>query len=151
MLFVDTNNLFHGSMQLHEGVVDYALLVNHLIEKYGDPLKPRFAYVAEREKSQGFANFLRGLDFIVRSKEIREGKADSFDVDLSLDALIRGSKRVIICSSSLNLLTLVEELNGNGTMVCVHSFGIPYGIRRACFTEELPRKVLRNGVTATVR
>ena len=146
MLLIDTHNLYSCSMALCQSIIDYRELVEHICERYNDPfVGKRFAYVASTPNSRSFCNFLRHQEFIVRSKEIRANKLDNFDVELAMDALIRcGDRRLVICSSSLNLLPLIQELNSNGTSVSVHSIGIPYGIRNACFTEELPRRIIRN-------
>jgi uncharacterized LabA/DUF88 family protein len=138
MLLIDTHNLFCGSTMKYGTVVDYDKLLNRLDDVY-----PRFAYVTVTGSSQPFANFLRARGFVVRTKEIRSAKNDTFDVDLTLDVLNNHYDRLIICSSSLNLLPLIKHVMDSGTLVKVHAFGIPSAIKSICSYEELNQEVFR--------
>jgi uncharacterized LabA/DUF88 family protein len=145
MLLVDTYNLYHGAYEQYDRMVDYDRLIHYLRARYDDKsLEPRFAYVTQTEQSRTFCSFLRSRQFVVRCKQVRDFKADSFDVDLTIDALSMGVPRqVVICSSSLNLLPLIRHLSDEGCVVSVHSCGIPYSFREYCSIHELPVGVMR--------
>lgn len=126
----------------HREVVDYDKLLGKLSVPEGHA---QFAYVTATSSSQPFANYLRSRGFIVRVKEIRANKPDSFDVDLTIDALAAADGRsLIICSNSLNLLPLIKNMTDAGTYVQVYGFGIPTPIKMHCSYQELDQGVLRN-------
>ncbi len=144
MLLIDTYNLYHGAYAQYDRMVDYDRLIHYLRSKYQEPLEPRFAYVAHTDHSRTFCSFLRSRQFVVRSKLMRENKLDTFDVELTIDAMRASpNERIVICSSSLNLLPLIQYLSDQGHMVCVHSCGIPYAFKQYCTNLELPMGVMR--------
>lgn len=150
MLLIDTYNLYHTSYAQYGRMLDYDRLIQYLQTKYRDTFLTRYGYVSQTEQSRTFVSFLRSRHFIIRSKLIRENKLDSFDVELTLDAVALAATAanndtagVVICSSSLNLLPLVRWLSDEGRTVSIHSCGIPYAFREHCIAQELPIDVMR--------
>lgn len=144
MLLVDTYNLYHTSHAQHGRSIDYIKLLSYMKDMYPDLTGGRYAYVSQTKFSRTFSQLLRGYEFIVRNKTIRNFKNDSFDVELTLDAMSHIlPDRIVICSSSLNLAPLVRTLSDRGCVVCVHACGVPYDMKDLCTVYELPVCTLR--------
>lgn len=140
MLLIDTYNLYNGACNKYDRLIDYDRLI-HYIRPRHQLNGLRFAYVAQTDQSRTFANFLRSRQFAVRSKPI--DKCDSFDVELTVDALSNDSKELVICSSSMNLFPLIECLTDVGRVVTVYTCGVPYMFKEVCNAYELPIGVMR--------
>lgn len=141
----ETNVLFIDTYNLYSKRIDYEALMEYLTDEYTS-FRHRFAYVAQTERCNSFANFMRGMNFIVSTKEV--GDNINFDVELTIQSFHTladlNVKRAVICSNSLNLLPLFQLLIDNNVDVHVHGFDIPEIFNKHVFARELPRKVLQN-------
>jgi len=135
--------LYHTAHVLHGKVIDYDKLIAYLQDKHQNGFDRRFAYVSQTDNSRSFETYLRSRQFVVRSKTIRENKLDTFDVDLTVDAMSFNDKLTVICSSSLNLLPLVKYINDQGHLAIIQSCGIPHLLKELCSASELPPSLMR--------
>lgn len=140
MLFIDTHSLYHSALHKHDDRIDYVALMEYLNAEY--KFRYKYAYVAETETSSSFTNFLRGMNFIVLTKE-----TDCFDVDISIQSL-RGLTdlnitRIVYCTSSKRMSSLFDFLIEQKIDVHVHGCNIP--AYNNVFARELPKKVLQYG------
>ncbi len=151
LLLVDTYNLYHTTKTRRDGaVIVYAKLFEMIMQAHGEPtVTEQIAYIARTRSADPFIKHFNRLGFFVRLKEVRQMKSDSFDVELTIDALRNPAESVIICSSSRNLVPLIQELQTQKRTVYLYGSGIPHAIHNICVAREIPPDVLQKKETET--
>lgn len=146
LILVDTYNLYHTTRTRRENAgIAYDKMLEYVMCQLKEcTVTEQIAYIARMPKADPFIRFFQTvLGFFVTLKEIRPSKADNFDVELTLDALKSEEKVVVICSSSKNLVPLIQELQAQKRTVYVFGSGIPREINNLCVARELPLSVLK--------
>lgn len=142
-ILIDTYNLLHTTRIRHnKAEIDYKVFIDYLRSLYTDSSNV-IAYVSQTPRSETFIKFLQSMDVFVRMKEMRSLKNDSFDVEITLDALDTLDKEIVICSSSRNLCSLLGRLYRDRRLVYVHASGIPKDYQNCCVTKEITRNLLK--------
>ena len=140
---IDTYNLYHCAKSRFNKVVDYDKLFEYIKEQHGEINSN--AYVARVHKSEHFIQLLRSkYGCFVSTKEIRNRKSDSFDVEITLDMLTNTTETMILCSSSLNLVPLLKRLHDLRINVHVYASGIPREFQNYCMAREIPARMMRD-------
>lgn len=131
-VFVDVQNLFHSSKNLHYGKVNFQALLDQAVA--GRQLTTAIAYTIYKDsgqKERDFFSALRHIGFQVKSKRLQEhdggrsAKGD-WDVGLAVDAIDCQSRlsldTVVIVSGDGDFTELVDHLKTKGVRVEVISF-----------------------------
>lgn len=131
-IFVDVQNLFHSSKNLHSGKVNFQALLNQAVA--GRHLTTAIAYTVYKDsgqKEREFFRALRHIGFLVKSKRLQEhdgGRSakGNWDVSLAIDAIDCHNRlsldTVVIVSGDGDFTDLVDYLKSKGARVEVISF-----------------------------
>lgn len=152
LLLVDTYNLWHTTRtRRNNSTVVYPKMIEYIMNSLNEPTTvEQIAYIVRLRNSDPFIKFFqRELGFFVKMKDIRPSKADNFDVELTIDALKSAEETIVICSSSKNLIPLIQTLQAHRKTVYVFGSGIPREIHSLCIARELPVSVLEKPETET--
>lgn len=145
LILVDTYNLRHTTkLRRDGGLLDYEKTMDFVLKSMGNPnVKETIAFVARLPHSDGFTHYLQQrLGFYTIVKKLRPGKADNFDVEVTLEALRSPEKNICIMSNSKNLLALILELQQQKRSVHVFGSGIHTEINTVCIAREIPASCL---------
>lgn len=150
LLLVDTYNLWHTTRTRRgNSTVLYPKMIEFIMKSLNEPsIEEQIAYIVRLRNSDPFIKFFqRELNFFVKMKDIRPSKADNFDVELTIDALKSSASDIAICSSSKNLIPLIQTLQAHRKTVYIFGSGIPREIHSLCIARELPSSVLEKPAT----
>lgn len=147
-VFIDTYNL-HYVLQSRFGPGSRTILYDNLFKYFTKTYNDELSITAYVQRTEHSFNFVRHLQDVcgafVKCRKIRNRKAENFDVDLALDTVIGAAPRVIICSSSPNLIPLLRRLSDSQVTTFVHSVGIPAEFRNYATVREIGGDSLAKG------
>lgn len=142
-VFIDTFNLYHCTHLRYDGrLVDYVKMLDFLRETYD--VKNITMYVQRTTRADSFIRMLNEQpNVFVKTRILRNKKSDNFDVDLTLDVLQNLDEKIVICSSSANLIPLLQNLTHHRVTTYVHSSGIPKEFTNYSVAKELGHGLLK--------
>lgn len=130
-VFVDVNNLYYCTNKAFKRKVDYEQLYKTVQGEDTVYKAVAYGYQQEREAS-AFISALKYFGFQVQYKKFRNGRRISWGVGITLDVVrcIDKLDKVILVSSEIELLPLVEWIKSRGIECQVVGCGIPREIRQ---------------------
>ncbi len=142
MLLIDTFNLYHCSWSYYNRNLLYEELIKKILAENEWFQGEGIAFVRNTGTSMGFVSWLKStFGLKVVSKTLRNAKADSFDVEMTIAALQAATRgeQLIICSSSINLLPLIKTLHTNGTSPTVYGVCPPKAFEAFADVRPIPK------------
>jgi uncharacterized LabA/DUF88 family protein len=128
-VFVDVQNMFYGTYQVHNGRLKYGTLLEEVLR--GRPLVSANAYVTITQdgKSQKFFSCLKDYGYNVKMKKDAEGvkNVGIWDVGMAVDVinLAMVSNKcdvVVIVTCEGNFVDAIDYVTRNGVMVEIYGF-----------------------------
>lgn len=138
---IDTSNLYRCSKKKYGKLLDYHKFFEHLKTQHGDEVEVT-AYIARQPHSDSFSQLLLANGCHVQSKELRNNKKDSFDVEIAILMLSDTKENMVLCSNSLNLVPLVHRLNDMRITTYMYGIEIPHVFRDYCVVREIPLSMM---------
>jgi uncharacterized LabA/DUF88 family protein len=137
-MFVDVNNLYHGSLEKYQSKLDYRKFAEHLIQEHGHM---QFAYAYDLSNSGDFRSMLRHIGF-----ECQWSKVDyNWNVNIAMDVMRQLDRvdLIIIGSNDVHLAPLAEYVKHQGVKCYCYGFNICEELRTAVHRFiEIPEELL---------
>ena len=150
-VYFDVSDLYYKVKRTFNKKVNYKLLMDFLIAKFGEVTKAEAFGCQTGNEAQGFITHLRGADINVHYRRPKtfhvseqEVKTCNWNVDITISALCTESKTLIFCSSNLDLIPLYKHLQNMGKKVVVIGCGVPSIVKNIVDVyENIPEEVLK--------
>jgi len=153
-LLIDTVSLYHCVKKRHSGGrIDYRKFVDEAEDIWG-PFKTQIAYVsAINDRSQDFMWALQQQGLFVKQKRPtvvyvngKEFQKTVWDVELAIDAMEHANDKenMVICSSRLAILPLLQRLNKRTACTAIYASAIPRIFKEQAFIKEVGANILND-------
>jgi len=128
-VFVDVQNMFFGTYQVHSGRLKYGSLLDTVLR--GRSLVSANAYVTVTHdgSSQNFFTCLKDYGYNVKIKRVQEGSKNVgiWDVGMAVDAVhlsvaFQRCDVVVFVTCEGNFVDAIDYLTRNGVIVEIHGF-----------------------------
>lgn len=154
-LLVDTGNLFHCVEKRYQSKIDFKKYLERIAQFWPHPLERMVAFVPLIDgKAWKFVDFLTALGFEVKAKEPREYSHNNeawvetrFSVEIAIEALCHPKQNLILGSSDLHLLPVLQTLQNHE--IHVLACGVPRIFQDYAIVHETSSKELHHGNATT--